>query len=248
MAHETLVDKHLSARIESLLKSPSQGWWLFGSYARGDAVAEESDVDVLHISPVPQLHYSEEEIQVTVYTPAHLFRMAKEGNLFVYHIITEAKIGRDEQGLLAELSRQWVKPSNYTFLRSEIWSASVVLDATDVEFTDRVGALASTARYLLRSYVYSVLMDRGELTFNWPDAVRRFGDARLLTFSRKEERWTYSDFVRARELLWEYCGARVSRSSVSLEALLPALSLRSPLASVLAMRILADRQSIIEYA
>lgn len=229
-----------------ILKGQVSAWWLFGSHARGDA-QDDSDVDLLHVSPTPMLPYHNGAAQVTVYTESQLRRMASVGSLFVYHLVSEAKVGEDETGLLEDLRTTFRRPRNYNSLRSEVWSASVLLDASEDEFGRSVTSYASTARYLLRSYVYSILADRGDLSFSWREAASRLPDRRLLDFPREAGRWTFHDFVRVREILWGYCGAKARRGESSLESILPALSLRASLGTVLALRILTEGQSLLEY-
>jgi serine/threonine protein phosphatase 1 len=207
----------------SLLRGSLRGrlsaWWLFGSHARGEATAL-SDIDVLQVSDAPALPYTAGPVQVTVYTAQQLRRMAESGSLFAYHLVTVAKVGDDDTNLLDDLRRQFRRPRTYAGLRSEISSASVLLDASMEEFGERVESYASTARYLLRSYVYSILMDREEMTFSWSKASMTLDDPRLLQFPREAAKWSYVEFEKARELVWEYCGARVTRDGASIQAVL----------------------------
>ncbi len=80
---------------------------LFGSRARGDH-DEASDTDILLVTPdAKPKHISEGNCSLSFYSQDHLIEKARSGDLFVCHIVYEAKPLRDQNGFFDCLKGQF---------------------------------------------------------------------------------------------------------------------------------------------
>lgn len=71
---------------------------LFGSRARGDH-EQSSDTDLLLVTSEPRpRHVSANNMSLSLYPARHLLNKARQGDLFVYHLVNEAKVLHDERG------------------------------------------------------------------------------------------------------------------------------------------------------
>ncbi|WP_375157924.1 nucleotidyltransferase family protein [Bradyrhizobium sp. RDT46] len=86
---------------------------LFGSRARGDD-EPNSDIDLLFITDEakPRLINSN-RMSCSFYPSSHLFSKAEEGDLFVLHLVREAKIFYDEKGDFDDMSKAFRFKESY---------------------------------------------------------------------------------------------------------------------------------------
>ena len=76
-AHATDLARH----VLSELGDDTSGLMLYGSRARGTS-RDDSDIDVLQLVQKNPRSYAIDSMNVTVYTAAHLTKMAVRGSLF----------------------------------------------------------------------------------------------------------------------------------------------------------------------
>lgn len=113
---------------------------LFGSRARGDA-APDSDVDVLLISSERKTrHATMGNISLYLYPWAQLLRKAASGDLFVCHIVREARPLHDPEDRLGALKRAFRFKDSYV---DEIRQASDLAWYIARNFQELPGAVAT---------------------------------------------------------------------------------------------------------
>lgn len=96
---------------------------LYGSRARGDQ-SENSDTDILLITDDGQIqHKSASNLSLSFYPLSDLRNRAQEGDLFLYHVLSEGNVLYDPLSLFAELKDGFQFKSSYD---SEIDSANEI--------------------------------------------------------------------------------------------------------------------------
>ena len=108
---------------------------LYGSHARGDFTAA-SDVDVLRVANTRALRESiEESITLHTYTLDDLLLMARQGSLFVLHLLREGRPLNDPSGVMPTLRAAFCRPDSYLqAARERLGCAIRLLDIDDSLF------------------------------------------------------------------------------------------------------------------
>lgn len=74
---------------------------VYGSHARGD-FHKDSDIDLLSLTENESTKVIQGNINLSLYNVSKINNMAKEGALFVYHLVSEGIILNDENNVLQE--------------------------------------------------------------------------------------------------------------------------------------------------
>jgi predicted nucleotidyltransferase len=233
----------------AMVEGEVMGLVLFGSHARDDP-GPDSDVDVLQLAPSHRASYQKGNHAFSVYTLRHLAQMARDGSLFVRHVLREGR-GLDAGGkeLLRYLAVRYRAPRSYAKLLLDVREASALLDVTGDEYRGNWAALNRLAVHLLRSALYARAHDEGFEDFAVAHVQVHFGDCRIVPAVglRNAADPDFASFCRVRELLGEYCGGLTKNPYVSSEALIVNSYGSRPLTVILGLRLLGDGSSLLVY-
>ncbi len=164
-------DSELS-NIRQHIRGPYRALMLFGSYARGDQ-SPTSDIDILQVADAGGRSYRTGKVAVAVYSLARLREMAREGSLFILHLICDGKILDDPYECFRPAFAEYVRPSNYLRLRSELSIALKLLDVTDAFYADHARELNQVASFIFRTVVYAKQAEVGRPCFSLRVAARQ---------------------------------------------------------------------------
>ena len=155
---------------------------LFGSRARGDASAE-SDVDLLLLSDRSRCRLvSRGRVNLSIYTPEFLLDLCRSGSLFAWHLRREGRPIRDHGGRLRTILEEFRPRRSYARERREASLVGWCLSSPDARTADpRI--VRACMLFALRTVVYSVLAERGEIKFS------RAGVFAVLRDSRVDRLW-----------------------------------------------------------
>ena len=96
---------------------------LFGSRARGDH-SQDSDMDILMVtSELRPKHVSASHMSFSFYPVKYLEKKAREGDLFVCHLIKEAKVFFDEKDIFEKIRKKFRLRDSYD---AEVTKASAL--------------------------------------------------------------------------------------------------------------------------
>jgi hypothetical protein len=238
-----LIPADILSEVFSATCGPSEGLVLFGSFARGDAT-QESDVDVIQISPERKRSYACGRISVAVYTRAQLFKMARSGDLFAAHIAKEGQVLHGPQTFLSDLQEAFVRRANYQGLRDELRASLPLLDILPEHYKARSERYDSLAQFLLRSWVYSLAADAGEYVFSMQKVAIQLNDPRLLQI-RKLPKQTWSTFRAVVSIAESYFGLTAHNPWATPEAYL--VNTGPGLNRILGLRLLNDAGNLLDY-
>nr|WP_244982283.1 nucleotidyltransferase domain-containing protein [Corallococcus exercitus] len=234
------------SEVFSALSGDSEGVIIFGSFARGD-YTEASDIDVIQITPKRKRSYSSGRVSVAVYTQTQLLKMARHGDLFAAHVVREGKIIAGPQALMTEIQSAFAPRASYEGFRGDLRAALPLIDVSPQLYQLRTKRYDSLVQFLLRSWVYSLLADRGDYVFSMREVADRLDDARLVV-SLKNERdagRTWSEFRDIVALTESYFGVVACNPWVTPEAFL--VNTEPGLGRILALRLLNDTDVPLEY-
>ncbi len=190
-----------AARLVVGSKESGDSLLLYGSYARGDYDAT-SDIDILRIATHrargERMH---EHVSIHTYDIKDLNAMAKQGSLFILHLLREAKPLQDPREFFSELRNAFVAPKSYAFdAKAALTPASPILNISEPLFQRSPQTFMSTAMFLCRTLVYAEHADRGPFSFSLKSLAEKDEIASIL-WGIKNRSMSYSDFWRLREIV-----------------------------------------------
>jgi hypothetical protein len=187
------------------------------------------------------------KINITCYTPAQLMALARNGSLFARHIVLEALTIDDSTGFLQTLKSAYIAPDSYAHLKGEIMGSLPLVAVSQGLFENNTRHYASTASYLLRTYIYAKAVELGAKSFSLREVVGLIGDRRSVeALGELKEHPTYEHFQKVVDLLFELTGTTRRERKESLEAFVVNSYGVCELAVVLGLRILA-RGDLLTY-
>jgi len=154
----------LLARVQTR-KTPFRSVMLYGSHARGTANTR-SDIDILALDADQSHSVLEQDLTITAYRPNHLRALARNGSLFVLHLIHDGVILYDPNNELSAILAEYRPPADPSLLSAEFTiAASGLIAATDEERRSLGTAIQSLAFYVLRTALYQACVIRGRPQF-----------------------------------------------------------------------------------
>jgi hypothetical protein len=226
-------------RVVEVVESPYTALLLYGSHARGDA-QEDSDIDVLQVTPTHTAPYAVGRVNVTCYTVEQLLRLARKGGLFARHIVEEALPLADPHDVLGVLKSAYVSPLDYHGVKREVCGCAPLLDVADSQFDKNAHGLSSLVSYLIRTYLYATAFDHRARSFAMRHVLDLLGQQRASSIlSNVRSQHSISAFAAARAFFEELTGSVCQRKEGSLEAFVVNASAHNELAMILGLRLLA---------
>ena len=205
----------ITGRIRLREGDPNECLILYGSHARGDFTAA-SDIDVLRVANARAFRENiEESITLHTYTLDDLLVMARQGSLFVLHLLQEGSPLHDPMLVMAMLRAAFRKPESYLqAARERLGCAIRLLDVDDSLFATAPREFVATASFMCRSLLYAMHADRGAFSFSLRTLARRDDTASLL-LAIKHTQTTYDNFLRARQATRAYFREDLEETLVS---------------------------------
>ena len=206
------------ARCVPAMPIDSSGLLLYGSRARGDAVAG-SDLDLLVIVEQPRPSIYSGDVSVSYYTIAQL--ESGRGTLFGAHLMRDANVLWDPAGELgAMLSRMGEVDTKRLFSRAR--NMSKILGCPAMDLPKYLAGLLREARYLLRSCLYAGSIAEGSPCFSVREIAERNADPPLasLLASRQTTEPSVDELNECISRLEEILGPLPMNPHGSLEALI----------------------------
>lgn len=242
--HAGTAGPHRSAdALLSLLRGDRIAVMLFGSHARGDAHAA-SDIDILQLVARWRPSYSVEPLSVSVYTCEHLLALARTGSLFVLHLAVEGRSLEDPGHHLRRALEAYRAPASYERTYANLRRASSVLAVDPATFQHNPAGFLRVAFYLLRTALYVRCVELGSPVFGMRQVAQRLGRPEIAEIFDRRDRNTFDLFEKVRSLMYRQVGAAGINEFGSLEALSVALHIECPIASRLALKLLAGTERI----
>jgi len=222
------------------LREPNSGdcLILYGSHARGDFNAA-SDIDVLRVGHARALRENiDEAITLHTYTLDDLLLMARQGSLFVLHLLREGSPLNDPGGVMQALNAAFCQPDSFLqATRHRLRYAIRLLDIDEALFATAPHEFLATASFVCRSLLYATHAERGAFSFSLRGLALRDETAALL-LATKQTKVTYAGFRRLRQAARSYLGAEDDEILVSSVSDLAALGHRDGVFEGLMRRIL----------
>lgn len=173
-----LVPTQLLERVKRLVAGDHLALMVFGSAARGDEEAL-SDIDILQLTSGYRPSYRAGNLNVSVYTPNSLTKVAKNGGLFVLHLITEGIVLEDPKLALAKCLEQYSPPRSYEPLRQDLRRAIQLLNVSPGFYSAHWERCHSLALFILRSFLYAQVAEAGNPSFSIRRIAHSLGDPRI---------------------------------------------------------------------
>lgn len=193
----------------------SDAYVLYGSYARGD-YESTSDIDILRITTsrmrAPRL---DGQVLLHIYDIKDLLNLARQGSLFILHLMREAKPIIDPSDYLRQISAAFRKPTSYVSAAREITAnASTLLDVDASLFATAPRRFMDVGIYLCRTLIYAEHADRGPFSFSLRSLATEDEIASMICKIR-DASLSYSDFQCLRQAVREKLISTEARVDVS---------------------------------
>lgn len=198
------------------LPADTRGLLVYGSRARGDAVAG-SDLDLLALVGTPRPSTYAGDVNVSFYTRDQL--VTGIGTLFGAHLKRDSKIIWDPDNLLARAVAAMGDVDTNRLLR-RAWHMSELFTTSERDLPKYLPGLLREARYLLRSCLYAQAIATGQPCFSVRELATRYDDeelARLLA-SRQAGEHSADDLNDCLSRLQQILGEFPQSKNGSLEA------------------------------
>ena len=157
------------------LPADARGLMVYGSQARGDAVAG-SDLDLLALVNTPRPSTYAGDVNISYYTREQL--ATGIGTLFGAHLKRDAKIVSDVDGRLAE-AVDVMGDVDTDRLLQRARRMSELFTSPERDLPKYLPGLLREARYLLRSCLYAQAIAAGEPCFSVRELAMRHNDPEL---------------------------------------------------------------------
>jgi len=193
---------------------------LYGSYARGDH-DPISDVDVLRITTKRmRVNRVDGHISLHIYDIKDLVAMAREGNLFILHLLREARPLHDPCKYLLQLSAAFQKPVSYvSAARQMVQRATGLLAIDESLFETAPKAFLDVSIFLCRTLVYAEHAEQGPFSFSLRFLAAKDETANMIC-RIKGQSISYSDFRTITQVVLTKVGTpAVWSNASSIEAL-----------------------------
>jgi predicted nucleotidyltransferase len=193
----------------------TDAYLLYGSYARGD-YESRSDVDILRITTgrmrAPRING---QVLLHIYDLKDLLNMARQGSLFILHLIREAKPIIDPMDYLRQISAAFRKPASYVSTAREMTAhASTLLDVDESLFATAPRRFMEVGLFLCRTLMYAEHADQGSFSFSLRSLATQ-DDVAFMLYRIKDVSLSYSDFRSLRQAVREKLISTESRIDVS---------------------------------
>lgn len=200
---------HININPESII--------IFGSYARND-YNEDSDIDMLLIHPEYHPAIQIGKLSVSIYSTNKLIEFARNGSLFILHLIKEGKVleGHD---ILETLENEFKMP-NFKNLENELLESCKLLLVSEEEFENYSVNIIGVQKFILRSIVYMRGIERGAETFNIMKVLAILDLEKIgYIFDRKfQKNMNYHQFQEINVILEKLLKIRFEKNIYSIEA------------------------------
>ncbi len=151
-----------------------EGLMLFGSAARGDNDIN-SDVDILGIKDIerPMLR-GHLGVDIQFFSPEKLLDLSREGNLFAIHLAYEGKVIFDSTGIFNTFKESLVVRKEY--LNEKKWANDLAWYLYYEREASNFLLINKRIAWCVRTYLISVLVERGKVVFSPKNLKREFSD------------------------------------------------------------------------